>query len=142
MNFFWGGGTERGEAAPDLSPVHLSLSHWLAFDVLPKMSSTVKERVFFSPFFDPPSRYTPQTYPPTTHTSETICRRSLILATILNHPTLLFSNSIPNLNTYRFPPLSGNRPPVSAMTFPVSLCCPTDALSATNGERKKKKKTP
>lgn len=44
----------------------------------------------------------------------------------------------PTHDAYRFPPLSGSQPPVSEMTFPASLCCPTDVLSETNQATKKK----
>lgn len=47
----------------------------------------------------------------------------------------------PTHDAYRFPPLSGSQPPVSEMTFPASLCCPTDVLSETNQATTKKKKT-
>lgn len=47
----------------------------------------------------------------------------------------------PSHNAYRFPPLSGSRPPVSEMTFPASLCCPTDVLSETNQAKKEKENT-
>lgn len=74
-----------------------------AFDVLLKMSPVVK--AFFFPFSN-------------TYASETICCRS---------PPLPFTH-----NAYQFPQLSGSQPPVSEMTFPASLCCPTDVLSETN----------
>ena len=89
-------GAEQVEAAPDLSPVHLSLS----FPGSPLMCSrkchqTSRKEFFLFFFFmrPPPSLLRPKhthkhIYPPISHMSKTICCRSLILTTILNpHPT-------------------------------------------------------
>lgn len=57
----------------------------LTFDVLPKMSSGVKERFFF---YSPPNTQPnppKHTHTPTSCVSKTICRCSLILVAILKH---------------------------------------------------------
>lgn len=92
------------------------LSPLLAFDVLVKMSPVVKE---FFPLSLSTSR-----------TSETICCRSV------TPPPPPPSKQ----NAYRFPLLSGSLRPASEMTFPTSLCCPTDVLSKTNGRKTRQKK--
>lgn len=105
-----------------------------------------KEGFFFllNPPPPPPTHTHTRTHPPTSHMSKTICCRSLIPAAISNAPfpthrrrPTPFSKPNPKQTTYQFPPLSGSRLPVSVMTFPASLCCPTDALSTTNGQKKK-----
>lgn len=80
-------GAEQVEAAPDLSPVHLSLS-FLGSPLMcsRKCHQTSRKEFFYLFFFMRPPllRRRPKhthkhIYPPTSHMSKTICCRSLIL---------------------------------------------------------------
>lgn len=86
------------------------LSLLLLFDVLLKMSPVIKAF-----FFSPLSLFLP-------------CIRARQFA--VAHP--------PTQNAYRFPPLSGSQLPASEMTFPASLCCPTDVLSENKPQMERK----
>ena len=115
-------GAESGAAAPTLV-AHTPCFPSHVFDVPLEMSPVVKA-LFFLPFS-------------TSHTSKTICCHSLT-------PPRTTPSARPSTqskqNAYQFPQLSGSQLPASGMTFPTSLCCPTDVLSASNRKKTQKQK--